>query len=140
MNITRLLLALFLLPALSARSAVTLEQTQARSGTEFKATFRVAGGCHGAPTVRLRVQLPEGVSQARPQPKPGWKMEVSRLKDRVEAVTWTGGPLAEEHFDEFQLMMVLPRRLGAVRFPVEQECAKGEVVASEPTLTLTPQQ
>lgn len=136
----RALLALLLVPALGAQAAVTLEHAQARSGTEFKATFQVARGCMGAPTTSVRVQLPEGVSGARPQPKPGWKLTIAHAKGRVEAIEWSGGPLAEEHFDEFTLIMVLPRRLGAVRFRVSQGCVTGQTVVSEPVLELTPKQ
>jgi periplasmic copper chaperone A len=140
MKATSALPGLLFLAALEAQAAVTLEQPQARSGTEFKATFQVARGCMGAPTSSVRVQLPDGVSGARPQPKPGWKVEVARAKDRVVAVEWSGGPLAEDHFDEFKLIMVLPRRLGAVRFRVVQGCVTGQSVVSEPVLELTPKQ
>ena len=38
-------------------------------------------------------------------------------------VVWSGGPLLDEHFDEFSVLMRLPNRPGAtLYFPVVQEC------------------
>jgi len=126
--------------ALDAQAHVTLEQTQASADSYYKATLRSPHGCKGAPTVRLRVRIPEGVTGVKPQPKPGWKLEITRVKlatalddghggkitETVGEVAWAGGPLADEHFDEFMMMMKLPDRPGTtLYFPVVQECAQG---------------
>jgi uncharacterized protein YcnI len=124
----------------SAHAHVTLETRQAPADSYYKAVLRAPHGCKGSPTVRLRVRIPEGVTGVKPQPKVGWKLEITRVKlaqplddghggkitETVGEVAWAGGSLADEHFDEFAMMMKLPDRAGAtLYFPVVQECAQG---------------
>ena len=123
-----------------AAAHVTLDQRQAPADSYYKASLRVTHGCKGSPTVRVRVRLPEGVSGARPQPKAGWKVDITRVKlptplddghggkitETVGEVSWSGAMLPDEFFDEFALIMRLPDRPGAtLHFPVVQECAQG---------------
>jgi periplasmic copper chaperone A len=123
-----------------AQAHVTLETTQATADSYYKATLRAPHGCKGSPTIRLRVRIPEGVTGVKPQPKPGWTLEITHVKlakplddghggkitETVGEVSWSGGPLADEHFDEFQMMMKLPDRPGTtLHFPVVQECKQG---------------
>jgi uncharacterized protein YcnI len=149
---------------------VTLERREAPADSYYKAVLRAPHGCKGSPTLRLRVRIPEGVTGVKPQPKPGWKLEITRVKlatplddghggkivETVGEVAWSGGELADEHFDEFLMMMKLPDRPGAVLyFPVVQECrqgvnrwielpqpsrAAGELKEPAPALRLTPRQ
>ena len=71
-------------------------------------------GCAGSPTVKLRVQIPEGVIGIKPMPKPGWTVETvkgkyaieydfhgSKLSEGVKEVVWSGGKLADDNYDEF---------------------------------------
>jgi periplasmic copper chaperone A len=161
----------FLATAFAGEAAahITLEQRQAPADSYYKAVLRTPHGCKGSPTQRLRVRIPEGVTGVKPQPKPGWKLEIVRVKlatplddghggkitETVGEVAWSGS-LADEHFDEFQMMMKLPNRAGAtLYFPVVQECAQGshrwievpaggkpggELKEPAPALTLTPKQ
>lgn len=123
-----------------AAAHVTLDQRQAPADSYYKASLRVTHGCKGSPTVRVRVRLPEGVSGARPQPKAGWKVDITRVKlttplddghggkitETIGEVSWSGAMLPDEFFDEFALIMRLPDRPGAtLHFPVVQECAQG---------------
>lgn len=123
-----------------AAAHVTLEQRQAPADSYYKASLRVTHGCKGSPTVRVRVRLPDGVSGVRGQPKPGWKLEITRVKlavpvddghggkitESVGELSWSGATLPDEHFDEFALIMRLPDRPGTtLYFPVVQECAQG---------------
>jgi uncharacterized protein YcnI len=110
------------------------------------------------------------VSGVKPQPKPGWKLEITRAKlatplddghggkiaEGVAEVAWSGGSLPDEHYDEFAMRVKLPDRPGAtLYFPVVQECKQGvhrwiEIPAAEqraddlkepaPALRLTPRQ
>jgi uncharacterized protein YcnI len=128
------------LPAFSAQAHVTLEARQAPADSYYKAVLRVGHGCKDSPTVRLRVRIPDGVTGVKPQPKPGWKLDITRVKlatplddghggkitEGVGEVAWSGGSLADEHYDEFALRVRLPDRAGAtLYFPVVQECAQG---------------
>jgi len=120
---------------------VTLEVGQAVAGSYYKATFRVPHGCAGAATTALRIKIPDGVSDVKPQPKPGWKMDVVKTKldqpmksgehggtvlDRVSEVSFSGNKLADDNYDEFAIFVVLPAAPGTtIYFPVVQECETG---------------
>lgn len=136
----RFLIAFACLAAAPAFAHVTLEVRQAPADSYYKATLFAPHGCKGSPTVRFRVRIPEGVSGVKPQPKPGWKLEITRVKlnppledghgnkitETVSEVAWSGGSLADEHFDEFLMMTKLPNRPGTtLYFPVVQECVQG---------------
>jgi uncharacterized protein YcnI len=124
-----------------ALAHVTLENQQAHIGAGYKAVFRVPHGCDGTPTVRLRVQIPEGVIGVKPMPKPGWKVEIIKgklakpyddhgksISEGVTEVVWSGGNLPDEHYDEFVLRANLTHALKpdtTLYFPVVQECDKG---------------
>jgi uncharacterized protein YcnI len=126
--------------ACGARAHATLEQPQAFADSYYKAIVQVSHGCKASPTVAVRVRIPEGVMNVKPQPKPGWKVTVTRtalaqpvdaghgrmVSERVSEVAWSGGPLADEHFDEFRMTMKLPDRPGTTLYlPVVQECVEG---------------
>lgn len=123
---------------------VSLEQKQATVGAPYKAVFRVPHGCSGSATKKVIVQIPEGVIGVKPMPKPGWTLTIERgpyqksykfyhgnkLSEGVRTVAWTGGPLADEHYDEFVLSSFVAGELPAdtpIYFPVTQECEKGEL-------------
>ena len=72
--------------------------------------------------------------------KPGWQVEVVRARlaqpiddghggkitEGVAEVSWSGGRLADDHFDEFGIVLRAPDRPGAtLYFPVVQECEQG---------------
>lgn len=116
---------------------ITLEQKQAAAGSYYKAVLQVPHGCKGAATTAIRVRVPEGVISAKPQPKPGWALKISRTKlakpvegghgrmlsERVSEIAWSGGSLPDEEFDEFRIVMRLPDQPGtAMYLPVVQEC------------------
>lgn len=126
--------------ALAAEAHVTLETREAPAGSYYKAVFRVGHGCDGQPTQRLRVQLPAGVDSVKTMLKPGWKVQVVREKlatplkgehgntvtEVPKEVSWSGGKLADENYDEFVMQIHLPDTPNAdLYFPVVQECAKG---------------
>lgn len=126
--------------AVPAAAHVGLENRQAAPGSYYKATFQISHGCNGAPTVQVRVKIPEGVISVKPQPKPGWKLSTvlaklpqpvdaghgKTINETVSEVSWSGGNLSNDHFDEFKIAMKLPDRPGAeIYFPVVQDCQKG---------------
>ena len=57
------------LAASSASAHITLENREATVGTFYKAVFAVPHGCAGSATVKIRVQIPEGVIGVKPMPK-----------------------------------------------------------------------
>jgi uncharacterized protein YcnI len=50
---------------------VTLETQQAAVGSTYKAVLRVPHGCKGAPTIKVRIRVPEGMIAVKPMPKAG---------------------------------------------------------------------
>jgi uncharacterized protein YcnI/copper(I)-binding protein len=130
------------LASAAAQAHVTLETREARSGTSYKAVLRVSHGCTGSPTTKVSAQIPEGVIAVKPMPKPGWQIETVRgpygqsypyfhgqqLSEGVKEIVWSGGKLADDHYDEFVFSAYLARDLkpGPVYIPVTQQCEKGE--------------
>lgn len=125
----------------TASAHVTLADKEAVVGSRYQAVLRVPHGCKGSPTIRLRVRVPEGVFNVKPQPKPGWTLETvkgeyaktyafhgSQLTQGVKEVVWSGGRLSDEHYDEFVFVAYLSAELPAgstLHFPVVQECEQG---------------
>ena len=124
-----------------ASAHITLERQEAPVGSAYKAVFRVGHGCEGSPTIRIRVQIPEGVIAVKPMPKPGWTVETVKgryeksydlygtpIAEGVKEVVWSGGSLPDEFYDEFVLRGQLTDSLPAnamLYFPTVQECDKG---------------
>lgn len=133
--------ALAAFSASPARAHVTLETRQAAVGSTYKAVLRVPHGCKGAATIKVRVQVPEGVIAIKPMPKPGWTLETVKGKyekaydhygtptgEGVREVVWSGGRLLDEHYDEFVLRGYLTGDLKpetTLYLPVVQECEGG---------------
>jgi len=128
--------------AVSPASAhISLEGKQATIGSYYKAVFAVPHGCAGSATIKLRVQIPEGVIAAKPMPKAGWSVETvtgkytseydyhgSKLSEGVKEVVWSGGKLPDHNYDEFVVSAFLTGGLKpntTLYFPVVQECEQG---------------
>jgi periplasmic copper chaperone A len=134
-------IALAALAASAANAHVTLEKRQAPVGSYYKAVFAVPHGCAGSATVKLRVQIPEGVIGIKPMPKPGWTLEMvkgkyateyefhgSKMSEGVKEVVWSGGKLADDNYDEFIVATFLTGGLKpntTLYFPIVQECEQG---------------
>src|ERR1700683_1846616 len=118
------LFALAMLAPSSASAHITLENRQATIGSSYKAVFAVPHGCAGSATVKIRVQIPEGVIAAKPMPKAGWNVELikgkyaadydyhgTKLSDGVKEVVWSGGKLPDDNYDEFVINTFLTSAL-----------------------------
>jgi len=135
------LIAVAMLAASSASAHITLENRQATVGAYYKAVFAVPHGCAGSATVKIRVQIPEGVIGVKPMPKPGWSVEAikgkyavdydyhgTKLSEGVKEVVWSGGRLPDDNYDEFVVSTFLSGGLKpntTLYFPVVQECEQG---------------
>ena len=130
-----------LLFATPAYAHVTLEGRQAAIGTWYKAVFAVPHGCAGSATTKIRVQIPDGVIDVKPMPKPGWNVEVvkgkyaapydfhgGKISEGAKEVVWSGGKLADDNYDEFIISTYLTATLKpdtVLYFPTVQECEQG---------------
>jgi periplasmic copper chaperone A len=125
-----------------ANAHITLEQTSAQANTNYKAVMRVSHGCGNLATTGVRIQLPAGVLDVKPMPKAGWQLKTvegplaepykdshgALVTQGIVEVAWTGGSLANEHYDEFIFRMRTPSTPGVtIWFPIVQECERGEV-------------
>ncbi len=130
--------AALIVSASAALAHVTLSQRSGPAESNFRAVFTVPHGCQGAPTTKVSIWLPERIVQAKPMVKPGWKIEILRVKlenpidglhgakitERVAKIVFSGGNIPNDHFDEFVLQLRLPKEAGSLYFPVEQECGE----------------
>jgi len=136
--------ALVVIAASSAAAHVTLERRQAPVGSYYKAVFAVPHGCAGSPTVKIRVQVPEGVIGIKPMPKAGWNVDVvegqyasaveshgKAITSAVREISWKGGPLPDAWYDEFVMQVKLPDEPGKLYFRVVQQCGKTGVAWDE---------
>jgi uncharacterized protein YcnI len=102
--------------ATAAQAHIVLQETEAKAGAYYVAAFRVGHGCEGQATTALSIELPEGVEEAKPQPKPGFAFERSG-----RTVTWRGR-VADSEFELFPLLVKLPAKAGPLYFPAVQTC------------------
>jgi uncharacterized protein YcnI len=121
-------------------------------GTQI--TFRIPHGCEGAATDTVVVQIPEDVTGVKPKWMAGWTIETqpratgetpavpdasaaadasavpegsaAPAEAEVGIVTWTGGPLPDDQYLDFQLLAVFPETPGQVYFPIIQRCGDSE--------------
>ena len=138
------LLASLALLALTAQAHVTLEYPVASAGQNYKATFKIGHGCGASPTRVVEVDIPAGVQGAKPMPKPGWTLEVTREKlaqpytshgrsvsEDTTRIRWTAKTEADMlqsgHYDEFVLVGTLPQRGDKLYWPVRQLCPQGQL-------------
>lgn len=133
--------ALFLTASLPAAAHVVADPAEGQAGGYFRTALRVGHGCGASPTIAVKVMLPEGLATARPQAKPGWQIEIETAKlakpvdaghgrsseTAVTAITWRGGNLPNEQFDEFGLSLKLPDNAGPLWLKVIQTCKEGEL-------------
>ncbi len=136
--LSKLILSALLLSAAPATAHITIANPQGKAGSTFIAGFRVGHGCAGSPTTTLTVTVPESIVTARPQPKAGWTLSMTHAKlatpvageggpiaERVSSITWSGGVLPADQYDEFVVMLRLPDTAGVLNVPVLQTCQKG---------------
>ena len=124
----------------AASAHVTASPNEAAAGSYFTTSFTVPHGCDGAATIAVRIKIPAGVSDVKPQMKPGWQATISMRKleapvkdehgnvvtEAVDEVDWRGGPLPNALYDSFGLLMKLPAAKGTtLYFPTVQECVTG---------------
>jgi uncharacterized protein YcnI/copper(I)-binding protein len=128
-----------LVPA-AASAHVAFDNPQARANATYKAVLQVPHGCGEQPTVKIRIQIPEGVVAVKPMPKPGWTLDLVKgpyvttysvpggaVREGIKEIVWSGA-LPDDFYDEF----VFQARITAafepgrtVYFPTIQECASG---------------
>ena len=130
-----------LFPAL-AFAHITLVEKEAEAGKGYRAIFSVPHGCAGQTTTSVKISLPEGVLTAKPMPKAGWTLTIDKgpyaktyqvygrdVKEGAKTITWSGGNLPDDQYDEFIVSVYLAADLPVgqkIFFPTIQTGVKGE--------------
>jgi uncharacterized protein YcnI len=131
--------ALVVAPWAGAHAEIGPENVPANSVSKF--VLRVEGEEDSA-TVKIAMQLPRGVTNAKPEPAPGWQ-----AKRAGRVITWTGGRLPQGQSVKFEVTAHFPNSPGrTLTFPTVQTYADGTVVrwigapssdTPAPTISLT---
>ncbi|NRP74228.1 hypothetical protein ILFOPFJJ_05149 [Ensifer psoraleae] len=141
---TLLAASLSLAAAGTAHAHATFENDSAPVETTFKAVLQVPHGCDGKATTEVQVKLPEGFVFAKPQPKPGWELEIvkgdyqktydnhgTKVSSGPVEIRWKGGDLPDEFYDTFIVRGKLSGfdKETVLAFPTTQLCGtEGKVV------------
>jgi uncharacterized protein YcnI len=120
---------------------VFLQEKQANVGADYEAVFVVPHGCSGSATVKLRVQIPEGVVATEAKPVDGWTVDTvkgkyaseydvkgAKVSEGIKEVDWSGGKLPDKTRQEFVIETYLSDGLKpntTLYFPAVQECEQG---------------
>lgn len=134
-----LIVALFYYPGTAFSHAVLMPE-QVRPGSYERFAIKIGHGCEGSPTTQIVLEVPEGVQDAKPMPKPGWTIEISRsqldepyeshghqVTEDVSQIVWSDGRLLDQHYDEFVFHARLRDKPGRLYLPVRQVCEQGEM-------------
>jgi len=135
------------LVASAAQAHAVLERKQASPGAPYRGVVQIMHGCDGKPTTKVSVSIPEGLIGAKPMPKPGWTLTMTRgayaktytthhgtASEGVTAITWSGGSLPDDQVDEFTFLAQVADTFepgATVYVPVQQECSEGSYSWSE---------
>jgi len=90
----------------SAHMGIELRGSTPAAGSNSTLMFRPGHGCDGDATNALSVEIPDGVTGVKAQPKAGWKLSTS---NGGKTITWSGGSLPDDQFDEFGIRMTWPK-------------------------------
>jgi uncharacterized protein YcnI len=114
---------LTLLVAVPASAHVSIRTDNNVADSSGVYTIRVPNESDTASTVRVEVQMPEGMEARRYEAKPGWDISIA---DGVLIIA--GGPIAPGEFAEFRFQAANPATPGEVSFASIQTYDDGEVV------------
>lgn len=133
--------ALLLVAVPAADAHVTVQPTEATTGSFARFAVRVPNERDNAATVKVEVQLPESLTSVGFQPLPGWMRTVERkprrapidehgeqITDYVASVTWESGRIEPGEFQEFGFSARMPEEAATLTFPAVQTYEGGEVV------------
>lgn len=140
--------------SLTAHAHASLDEPVALAGTYYKAALNIGHGCDGAPVHTVTVRIPAGFKGAKPVPKAGWKLDITRAKlaqpytshgktitDDVAEIRWTAlnrdAWLQDAWTDSFVLRGQLPNAGGPLWFKVLQTCESSAIDWAEVPATGT---
>jgi uncharacterized protein YcnI len=99
------------------------DPSEAQAGSTLSVAFTIEHGCDGSPTVQLDMRLPDGVTDAEPEPFEGFESSIDG-----DVISYVGGPLADDQEATFAITMTLPPTPDTtIFFPIVQRCEEGEI-------------
>lgn len=114
-------------PAASAH--VQVDPTLSAAGAEQHYLFSVPSERPSA-TVRVRIEIPVGVTVFAFGAAPGWQRELDEdAQGAVRAVTWSGGAILPQEYQAFSLDARNPAAGGRIVWKAVQTYADGSVAA-----------
>lgn len=85
------------------------------------------------PTTAVRLVVPEGLTSVRPNVKPGWKVNLTKVgsgeEQRITEITWTGGSIPVDFREEFYFSAKTPVAPATVAWKAYQTYSDGVVAA-----------
>jgi uncharacterized protein YcnI len=124
--------------ALPASAHITFENREVAPGSTVKFVLRLPHGSAGKATTAVRIALPDELTSAKPQPKPGWQLAVETddvhkvsaqetaghgHEAKVKEISWTGGNLPDAFYEEFVFRATVSKSaVNRIFLPVLQEC------------------
>jgi uncharacterized protein YcnI len=116
-------------PPVGAHATVQLYGSEPSAGGYGNMFMRIPHGCDGGrSTDTVEVTIPATFTSVKPERKDGWKTRITRNeKGRVTAITWYGGNLPDDHFEDFGLSVKYPEKPGTYHLPTVQRCGKASV-------------
>jgi uncharacterized protein YcnI len=112
----------------SVAAHVGILPAEAPPGTSQTFTVRVPTE-RDVPTIRVRMEFPNGMTVSRFQPKPGWQREIERdASGRITAVVWSGGKIEPAEYEDFYFIARTPQETGKLAFKAYQSYEGGETV------------
>lgn len=132
-------IAALLFSAVSAHASLV---PAVSSTSSYAFNLRVPHGCNTTNTIAVTLQIPNGVTSVKPKKTAGWTLSIARriattpitlengtvVTTEVDAVTWSGGSLPDDEYEEFgvSLKLPFPQTDGhKFYFPVVQQCVVG---------------
>src|SRR5215216_6486064 len=80
------------------------------------------------PTTEIRVEVPEGFTVTGVRPVPGWQSDFEEDAGVIRAITWSGGEIQPQEFQEFAIQAKTPEETGEYSWRVYQTYEDGSVV------------
>ena len=115
----------------SAHATVQMYGEKATAGAYGAIFIRIPHAAADRSTVKLEVQIPEGVTAVKPQRLSGWNESVTNGADgkTVTSVTWSNGSLPDTSFQDFGIQVKFPATVGVLYFKTVQTLDDGSTVA-----------
>jgi uncharacterized protein YcnI len=114
--------SVLLIAAGTASAHIDPDPIAMQAGTSGTVAFKVEHGCDGSPTTSMKFEIPDGVSGVTAVDKDGWTATLTG-----DVLEFTGGPLAADQEDHFDISFTAPSTPGDIHFKVIQTCEQGDL-------------